>query len=73
MTWKGFRWMQLCQDFKIYPGMCLEGLRKIMKNLGHDNWSTGQDLKPGCPEYKVRVLTTMFGMNMTSLLGYSTV
>jgi hypothetical protein len=49
-----------------YPSICLEGLRKIIRNLSQDSCSPGQDLKPGPPEYEAGVLTrssAKFGRN----------
>lgn len=32
-------------DFEdYYSGICLEGMRKYMKNLSENSWSSGQDL-----------------------------
>jgi hypothetical protein len=45
-------------NLRFYPRICLEGLRKATKNLSQDNWSPGEDLKPGPPEYEAGMLTT---------------
>jgi hypothetical protein len=34
-------------NLKYYPSMCLEGLRKTMKNLSQENQSLGCNLNPG--------------------------
>jgi hypothetical protein len=39
------------------PGICLEGVRKTMKNLGQDSRHSDQDLNPGPPEHEAGVLT----------------
>jgi hypothetical protein len=44
--------------FKNYSGICLEGLKKTMKNLSQDSRSPGQDLNPRPPKYEAGVLTT---------------
>jgi hypothetical protein len=43
---------------RYYPGICLEGLRKAMRNLDQDSQSLGLRTKPGSPEYGILVLTT---------------
>jgi hypothetical protein len=43
---------------RYYPSICLEELRKTMKNLSRDSQSPGRDLNPGHPEYEAGVLTT---------------
>jgi hypothetical protein len=43
---------------RYYPGICLEGLRQITKNLGQDSRPSGRDLNPGPPEYEAGMLTT---------------
>jgi hypothetical protein len=35
-----------------YPGMCLDRLKKVTKNLSHWSRSPGEDLNQGRPEYK---------------------
>jgi hypothetical protein len=40
-------------NFKYYPGICLEGLRRTTKNLSHDSRYSGQDLNSRPPEYEV--------------------
>jgi hypothetical protein len=46
------------RNLRYYPGVCLENLRKTMKNLSQDSRSPGQDLDPGPPKYEAGVLTT---------------
>jgi hypothetical protein len=41
-----------------YPDICLEGLRKTIKNLSQDNRSSDQYLNLWPPEYEAGVLTT---------------
>jgi hypothetical protein len=43
---------------KNYPGTCLEGLGKTMKNLNQDSRSPGRHLNPGPAKYGAGVLTT---------------
>jgi hypothetical protein len=43
---------------RSYPGIILDRLRKITKNLSQDSRSLGQDLNPGPPKYEAGVLTT---------------
>jgi hypothetical protein len=43
---------------RYYPGICLEGLRKITKNLSQDNQCQGTDMNPGPSEHEVGVSTT---------------
>jgi hypothetical protein len=43
---------------RYYPGIYLEGLRKITKNLSHNSRSPGRDLKPSPSEYNAGVLPT---------------
>jgi hypothetical protein len=49
-------------NYRYYPGICLEGLRTIMKNIRQDSRSPGQDLNPGLPEYEAGVLTADHGI-----------
>jgi hypothetical protein len=57
MNWKGFgrKWSQ--PDFEILPQDSSGGAEENHENLSQDNWSEGQDLNLGLPEYKARVLT----------------
>jgi hypothetical protein len=41
---------------RYYPGIVVESLRKITKNLSQDSRSPGRDLNPGPPEYESEVL-----------------
>jgi hypothetical protein len=45
MNWKGF-------GRKQYPGIYLEELRKVTKNLSQDSRSQGRDLNPGPLQYE---------------------
>jgi hypothetical protein len=58
MNWKGCGRKQLWPNLRYYPGICLEGLRKIMENLNQDSQSMGRDLNSGPPEHKAGMLTT---------------
>jgi hypothetical protein len=58
MNWKGCGRKRSCPNKRYYPGICLEELRKTMKDLSQDSRSPGRDLKPGTPEYEAGVLTT---------------
>jgi hypothetical protein len=50
--WKKRQWSNL----KYYPGIYLEGLRKMTEILSQQSRSSGRDLNSGPPEYDVRVL-----------------
>jgi hypothetical protein len=39
-------------NLRYYPGICVEKLRKTIKNLSQDSWSLSRDLNSGLPEYK---------------------
>jgi hypothetical protein len=59
MTWNGFgrKWLQ--PHLWYYPGICMEGLKKITQNLlNQDSQSPGQDLNLGPPKNEAGVLTT---------------
>jgi hypothetical protein len=58
MNCKGFERKRAWSNLRYYPGIRLEGLRKITKNLNTDSWSSGQHLNPVPPEYEAGVLTT---------------
>jgi hypothetical protein len=45
-------------NFRYYPGVRLDGLRKPRKYFSQDKRSPVRDLNPGPPEYEVVVLTT---------------
>jgi hypothetical protein len=50
MNWKGCgRERSLC-NLRYYPGICLDGLRKIMENLNHNSRYPGRDLNTRSPE-----------------------
>jgi hypothetical protein len=56
MSWKGFGGKRSWPYFEVYPGICLEELKKTMKKPQY-NQSLGRDLNPGPPEYEAGVLT----------------
>jgi hypothetical protein len=41
---------------KYYPGILLEGLKKMLKNVSQDKHCPSQDLKLSSPECKSEVL-----------------
>lgn len=45
----------LWYNLSYYSGICVEGLKKTMKNLDHDNRSPGLGLSPGSTDYEVRL------------------
>jgi hypothetical protein len=47
-----------------FPGICLEGLRKTMKDLGQESWSLGLDLNTSPTKYRTEVLTTQLGHSL---------
>jgi hypothetical protein len=49
---------QSWSNLRYYPGICMEVLRKITKDLNQGNWSPGLDLKPRFPKYEAEVTTT---------------
>jgi hypothetical protein len=58
---KGFGRRWSCPYFKEIArkfAICLEGLKKTMKNLSLNSRSPGRDLNTGPPEYEIWVLTT---------------
>jgi hypothetical protein len=55
--WKEFGKKQFWSNFKYYPGIRLEGLRKITKNLSQDSLSPGRDSNPRRSEYVAGLLT----------------
>jgi hypothetical protein len=56
MKWKGCGRKRSRSHLRYYPGICLEGLRKITKILSQDSLSKGRDLNSGPPECEVEVL-----------------
>jgi hypothetical protein len=58
MNWKGCGSKRSWPNLRHYPG-CLEGLRKITKNLRQDSQFPGRDVKPGPPDYEAEVLTAL--------------
>jgi hypothetical protein len=53
MNWKGCGRKRSWPNLRYYPYICLEGLKKTMKNLIQHSRSLSQDLSPGLPEYEV--------------------
>jgi hypothetical protein len=53
-----FERKRLWPNFTYYPGICLEGLRKVTKYRSEDNQSAGTGLNTGTPKYEAGVLTT---------------
>jgi hypothetical protein len=68
MNWKGCGRKRSWLNLRYYPGICVEGLRKTMKNLSQDSRSPGRDLNPGHPEYEAGVLTIRYLMNVFAAL-----
>jgi hypothetical protein len=60
--WKKRSWPNL----RYFPGTCLEGLWKTMKNLNQDSQSPGRDLIPRSPECKAGVLTNQRRISIVS-------
>jgi hypothetical protein len=58
MNWKGCGRKSSWPNLWYYPGICLEGLRKTMKNLSQNSRCPNRYLNPGPPEYEAGVLTT---------------
>jgi hypothetical protein len=56
MNQKGYGRKWPWPNLRYYPGICLEALRKTMKNLSQSSWSLGQDLNPGPPDPGVLLL-----------------
>jgi hypothetical protein len=52
-------WKWSWPNLRYYPGICLEGLSKMMRNISQDSRSPERDLNSGSPEYEARVLTTL--------------
>jgi hypothetical protein len=46
MNWKKYK-----RDWLCCPGIYLDRLKKIMKNISQDNWSAVRDLNPGPPRH----------------------
>jgi hypothetical protein len=59
MNWKACGKTQSWPNLRQYPGICLEGLRKTMKNLSQDIQSPGRDMNSVPPEYGAGMLTTL--------------
>jgi hypothetical protein len=55
MTWKGFE-RSVHGPIEYYPNICMEGLRKITKNLSQDSRYPSQDSNEASPEYKPTAL-----------------
>jgi hypothetical protein len=58
MRWKGCGRYQSWPNLRYYPGICMEGLRKPMKNISQASWSQSEDVKSGPPKYEAGVLPT---------------
>jgi hypothetical protein len=58
MNWNGCRRKHLWPHLTMYPGICLEGLRKTTKNVHQYSWPPGRDLKLGPIVYEAGVLPT---------------
>jgi hypothetical protein len=58
MNCRGFGWKRSWTYLRYYPGLCLEGLRKTMKNFNECRRSPGRDFNPEPPEYRAGVLAT---------------
>jgi hypothetical protein len=54
-----------------YPGICLEGLKKITKDPSQYSRSPGRDLNPEHREYEAEVLTTRPRRSVTFVLNLS--
>jgi hypothetical protein len=52
---KGFGRKWLWPNFMVYPGICLEGLRKATEKVIQDIRSLGKDLNMRRPEYEAGV------------------
>jgi hypothetical protein len=48
--------MNWTEERRYCPGLCLEGLRKTMKNLNQDSHSLSHDLTMAPPEYETGAL-----------------
>jgi hypothetical protein len=58
MNWKGCGRKRLWPNLRSYPGICLEGLRKIHIERSQDVRSAGVDLNLGPHEYEAGVFNT---------------
>jgi hypothetical protein len=47
---KGYGRKRSWSNLRYYPGLCLEGLRKITKSLSQNIRSSDRDLKTGLPD-----------------------
>jgi hypothetical protein len=57
MSWKVSGRKRSWHNFKLVPGIPLEGLRNTTKILSQDNRSPGRNLYPGPPECEAGVLS----------------
>jgi hypothetical protein len=57
MNLKGCERKRLWSNVSHYPDICMEGLRKITKDLSLNSRSPGRDLNPRPPEFEAGVLT----------------
>lgn len=53
---EGVEGIQSWPKLMYYPDTCLEGLRKITRNLSQYSRSLERDLNRGTPEFKVEML-----------------
>jgi hypothetical protein len=67
MDWKGCGKKRSWSDFRYYPGIYLDGLRKTTKDLSQDSRSPGRDFKPGPAEYEVGVLIIRLHRSVTGM------
>jgi hypothetical protein len=58
MNWNEYGRKRSWPNLRYYLGICLEGLRKVSKNLSYDIRSAGRHLNLGLPKYEAGVLTT---------------
>jgi hypothetical protein len=58
ITGKGCWRKQPWPDLKYHPGICLQGLRKTIKNQSQDSQYQAQDLNTKPPKYKAEVIPT---------------
>jgi hypothetical protein len=57
MNLNGYGRTLSCFNLRPYPGMCLEGLRKIHRDLSKDSRFPSRDFNPNIPtEHKARVV-----------------
>jgi hypothetical protein len=57
MKWKGYGRKWTWPNLRYFPGVCMERMREITKNLSQDSRSPGEDLNPGPHKYEKGVVT----------------